>query len=306
MCADKGEGMACCPAGVCISLETWLALKEQFECKVTARYECLGNTLNTPDAAVAGTGAVGKSTLCRVLTQLHEKKVQTPKELIATIEQMARGHQIASDLMLPNVAPSAKFLSSNSQSVERRLHKVQAYLNSVGYNHMLQLFPVKKSTSMRGLANLARTIIDAGLPIKCLEAAVVAIYLTNPISPLVRVTVSFKTICAGKPFRHIVLAIATRTAPNTPQRSSSNYLWGAVGLSRRESLGNKPFQYSSLACLIESYKEGYNQLHHHLVKIKLSEPIPNDEFSHKPFNWNYMHCHFKSNLWTSLVKRFDA
>ena len=48
----------------------------------------------------------------------------------------------------------------------------------------------------------AKEIIKMSFPIKCLEAVIVALYLTAPLSTVQRVAVSFKSRCAGTHYRY--------------------------------------------------------------------------------------------------------
>ncbi|KAI8804306.1 hypothetical protein BJ742DRAFT_742268 [Cladochytrium replicatum] len=55
--------------------------------------------------------------------------------------------------------------------------------------------------SIRGLYTVAKGMIAAGIPIKCLEASVLALYLTNYISNMDRFRISRKHDLGGKPLR---------------------------------------------------------------------------------------------------------
>ena len=59
------------------------------------------------------------------------------------------------------------------------------------------------------------------LPIKCLEAVFLGLYLTAGMRDLDRIPVGFKTCVQGASYRHIVLAV----------RHRPSQLWGAVRAS---------------------------------------------------------------------------
>ena len=77
----------------------------------------------------------------------------------------------------------------------------------------------------------AKEIMSESLPIKCLEAVILALYLTAPLTNIHRFAISFKSNFNELYYRHVVLGI------------SSNSSYGALGLSRRDDLMYKPLQY---------------------------------------------------------------
>lgn len=88
-------------------------------------------------------------------------------------------------------------------------------------------------------------MLQLGLPIKCLEAVVLAAYLTAGRTDVVRIPVAFKSRwrarmgSAGSPerdYRHIVLVVYVRKTGH----------WGALGLSRRSDLMDKSCKYKVL------------------------------------------------------------
>lgn len=66
--------------------------------------------------------------------------------------------------------------------------------------------------------------------------------------------------------RHIVLAV----------RDSQTGRWGALGLSRRAELMEKPLTYASLADLLQNYIACYTQWWHSVLRIRIGLPIPHD------------------------------
>ena len=77
----------------------------------------------------------------------------------------------------------------------------------------------------------AKEMIAESLPIKCLEAVILSLYLTAPLTNVQRFTISFKSQFRGLYYRHVVLGIT----------NGSSY--GALGLSRRSDLMYKPLEY---------------------------------------------------------------
>ena len=75
-------------------------------------------------------------------------------------------------------------------------------------------------------------MIKEALPIKCLEAVILGIYLTNGITGLERYPLSFRSAFGSNVHQHVVLVV------------SWNGLFGALGMSRREDLMYKPLQFT--------------------------------------------------------------
>ncbi len=82
------------------------------------------------------------------------------------------------------------------------------------------------------LMDSAREIVRESLPIKCLEAVALSLYLTSPLTSVQRFAIGFKSKFSGLHYRHIVLGIHW------------NSLYGALGMSRRDSLMYKPLSYT--------------------------------------------------------------
>lgn len=117
------------------------------------------------------------------------------------------------------------------------LSRTQKYISGLGYNHLGEaFFDVTKSAGASRIMVLAKEIIHQSLPIKCLEAVVVAAYLTMGIQALDRIPLAFESQAGGNTYRHIVLVVRHRPRPGQS-------LWGALGLSRRKTLMDKPCHY---------------------------------------------------------------
>ncbi|CAH8445941.1 unnamed protein product [Schistosoma margrebowiei] len=166
--------------------------------------------------------------------------------------------------------PLPGFRIDKIETAETFLSKVQNYLNSLEYNYTgMQFFQINRGASIVRLEEVVKMIMLASLPIKCLEATILAIFLTQGQEYLKRFTISFVSEFNGKIFRHVVLGIY------------SSGLFGALGLSRREDLMYKPLNFpviKSLSLLINNYTEAYHGHHHKLLRVKIGLPI-----SHRPY-----------------------
>ncbi|KAF6772359.1 hypothetical protein AHF37_08391 [Paragonimus kellicotti] len=137
----------------------------------------------------------------------------------------------------------------------------------------MQFFPIDRSASLGKLRETAKLIIEASLPIKCLEATVLAIFLTQDEKEFKRFTISFSSEFDGQTFRHVVLGVY------------ANGKYGALGLSRRPDLMYKPLEFPTLATLIHSYAVAYAGHYHRLVKVKLGLPIPHQPHLFETLPW---------------------
>lgn len=68
----------------------------------------------------------------------------------------------------------------------------------------------------------ARDVLKDCLPIKCIEAVFLGLYLTSGWEGLDRIPLAFKSRAAGVSYRHIVLAVYDR----------AGHKFGALGMSR--------------------------------------------------------------------------
>ena len=142
---------------------------------------------------------------------------------------------------------------------------------------------------------MAKMIFKCCLPIKCMEAVILSIYLTNSISKLIRFPISFKSICSlnGIAYYHIVLGVCY------------DRKYGALGLSRKDNLMDKPLTYDSLEDLIKSFQSCYQLNNHKLVKVKLGGAIPNDICSHQNIEWSKEKISLTSNTdWSSFERNY--
>ncbi|XP_783118.3 tubulinyl-Tyr carboxypeptidase 1 [Strongylocentrotus purpuratus] len=168
------------------------------------------------------------------------------------------------------------------QSVGARLEAIQDYMKELQYNHTgMQFYEIKKNRPLSGLMDSAKEMIRESLPIKCLEAVILGIYLTNGTPGLERFPISFKTQFHGNIHRHVVLGLV------------HNSRYGALGMSRRDDLMDKPLEFKSLSELIFSYQDAYKKYWHVVKKLKVGLPIAHDPHSFEQIHWR----HLSLNMW---------
>jgi len=121
---------------------------------------------------------------------------------------------------------NSKFRRSPSiEHIQSYLNKITKYFNQLQYNHTgTQLFDIHKNSGFSRLMESAKLMVTYSLPIKCMEAVILSIYLTNQVSRLVRFPVTFKSSHNGIFYYHIVLGLIF------------DGKFGSVGLSRKSNL----------------------------------------------------------------------
>ncbi|XP_017204918.1 tubulinyl-Tyr carboxypeptidase 1 [Oryctolagus cuniculus] len=198
----------------------------------------------------------------------HVAKIHPDGEKVA---QRIRG---ATDL--PKIPVPSVPTFQPTTPVPERLEAVQRYIRELQYNHTgTQFFEIKKSRPLTGLMDLAKEMTKEALPIKCLEAVILGIYLTNSMPALERFPISFKTYFSGNYFRHIVLGV------NFGGR------YGALGMSRREDLMYKPPAFRTLSELVLDYEAAYSRCWHVLRKVKLGQCVSHDPHSVERIDWKH-------------------
>ncbi|XP_034384168.1 tubulinyl-Tyr carboxypeptidase 2 isoform X2 [Cyclopterus lumpus] len=164
-----------------------------------------------------------------------------------------------------------------SMSVPDWLVSIQNYMKALQYNHTgTQFFEVKKSRPLSGLMETAREMIRESLPIKCLEAVILGIYLTNGLTSLERFPISFKTQFSGHCFHHVVLGVYC------------NGRYGSLGMSRRPDLMDKPLAHRTLGELVAEFESSYKRYQHTLKKVKIGLYVPHDPHVFQPIEWKHL------------------
>ncbi|XP_053736609.1 tubulinyl-Tyr carboxypeptidase 2 isoform X2 [Synchiropus splendidus] len=164
-----------------------------------------------------------------------------------------------------------------STTVPDWLVSVQNYMKALQYNHTgTQFFEIKKSRPLCGLMETAREMIRESLPIKCLEAVILGVYLTNGLTSLERFPISFKTQFSGHCFHHVVLGVYC------------NGRYGSLGMSRRQELMDKPLTHRTLGDLVAEFESSYKRYQHTLKKVKIGLYVPHDPHVFQPIEWKHL------------------
>ncbi|XP_072545257.1 tubulinyl-Tyr carboxypeptidase 1 [Salminus brasiliensis] len=188
----------------------------------------------------------------------------------------AVGKRIRGATDLPKIPIPTVPTYQPTTSIPQRLEAIQKYIRDLQYNHTgTQFFEIKKSRPLTALMDIAKEMTRESLPIKCLEAVILGIYLTNSMPSVERFPISFKTQFSGSHFRHIVLGI------------HSGGRFGALGISRREDLMFKPLEYRTLADLLQEFQTAYQGYWHSLRKVKIGQYVSHDPHSVEQIEWKH-------------------
>ncbi|XP_051908153.1 tubulinyl-Tyr carboxypeptidase 2 [Hippocampus zosterae] len=164
-----------------------------------------------------------------------------------------------------------------AMSVPDWLVVVQNFMKALQYNHTgTQFFEIKKNRPLCGLMETAREMVRESLPIKCLEAVILGIYLTNGLTSLERFPISFKTQFSGHCFHHVVLGVYC------------NGRYGSLGMSRRSDLMDKPLNHRTLGELVDDFESSYKRYQHSLKKVKIGLYVPHDPHVCQAIEWKYL------------------
>lgn len=160
-------------------------------------------------------------------------------------------------------------------SMRRKLQGIQQFICSFEYNHTREnYFEVRKDLGMKRIVSTAKEIIREALPIKCIEAVFLGCYLTNEFMDVTRIPVRFQSrVAAGHIYRHIILAVEYKGT------------WGALGLSRKDTLMYKELKHHSLAALIADFQSAYEECGHILESLSVGLPFGRDLYSAQPIHW---------------------
>uniref|UniRef100_A0A1I8HZR8 Vasohibin 1 n=1 Tax=Macrostomum lignano TaxID=282301 RepID=A0A1I8HZR8_9PLAT len=144
----------------------------------------------------------------------------------------------------------------------------------IGSTTSSKILAVQKYFAELHLMEDAKQMIKESLPIKCLEAVVLGIYLTNKIEDLTRFAIGFKSAFNGHVHRHVVLGLYSKG------------MFGALGISRRDDLMYKPLTFKqTLTELIMEYKAAYQRHWHKLKQVKIGMAIGKNPHSFEPLPW---------------------
>ena len=195
---------------------------------------------------------------------------------------------------VPHPVPPGIGIAKQGRVVEY-LNKVQEYMKKLSYNHTgTQIFETRPNSSMMTLMDTAKSMIREALPIKCMEAVVLSIYLTNGVPGLGRFTINFKS--------ELPVAAASGQKQKQQQqqqdpRQQKRYFYhvvlgvtlgnkfGAMGLSRRSTLMDKPLTHLTLNSLVQEFDESYKNCGQRLIKVRIGNLVSHDTYSITPIPW---------------------
>ena len=182
------------------------------------------------------------------------------------------------------------------QSIETKVLKIQKYIESYEYNHTdrFSYYDVKKTQGLYRICRTSKDILSQALPIKCIEAVFLGVYFTNDITGLTRIPIAFRSKVGDHFFEHIVLAIQNNT----------NRKWGAIGLSRKDTLMYKPLKFDSLGALLTNYKESYEECFHKLYYVYVGLPFGRDMYNQEEILWRALKLNVSSG-WEAVVANAD-
>ncbi|BFZ06889.1 hypothetical protein BsWGS_09928 [Bradybaena similaris] len=197
---------------------------------------------------------------------------------------------------LPRIPlPQPPLTFNPALSVQEKLRKIQDYMIELQYNHTgTQFFEIRKKRPISGLMESAREMMRESLPIKCLEAVILGVFLTNGMLGVERFALSFKTDFKGFQHRHVVLGISYRGS------------YGTIGMSRREDLMYKPVEFKSLSDLVFDFESCYKKYYHTVKKVKIGLPIVHDQHSYDIINWKALLVNWSKMIPSEIVHAVDT
>ncbi|KAB0394100.1 hypothetical protein E2I00_002886, partial [Balaenoptera physalus] len=194
--------------------------------------------------------------------------------------------------------PSDQGLSRPSPGTGVMIARLVAALSPSGqqmlYNHTgTQFFEIRKMRPLSGLMETAKEMTRESLPIKCLEAVILGIYLTNGQPSIERFPISFKTYFSGNYFHHVVLGIYC------------NGRYGSLGMSRRAELMDKPLTFRTLSDLIFDFEDSYKKYLHTVKKVKIGLYVPHEPHSFQPIEWKQLVLNVSKMLRADIRKELE-
>jgi len=187
----------------------------------------------------------------------------------------------------PVVPRAPIYVPRNSETGSANSHlasfidRCQLYMFSLNYNHTgMQFYDIAKNRSLTRLMEVAKRMIKHAFPIKCLEAVILGIHLTNTCpQELVRFTLSFKSrhMASKTSHYHVLLGVYVNRVG-----------YGCIGMSRKRELAHKVLdgRFSSLEDLIYDIKASYEACGHKLKRISFGLPIVHDNCSMEAIDWS--------------------
>jgi hypothetical protein len=212
----------------------------------------------------------------RIQALMERMNSKNPVRLGVTYETSNTSSSPATSAVPPRATETSIDRSASSSS---QLDSIQVMLNRLQYNFLPQtFFTLEKNRAFYRIAGTAKEILQESLPIRCLEATFLSLFLSCPLRDVERFPISFKSRAGntGQTHRHIVLGIKHKG------------LYGALGLSRSALLMNKPLLYKSIPELLEVYCQCYQQVGHQLISFKLGLFVTHDPYSKVVPCWRFL------------------
>lgn len=196
---------------------------------------------------------------------------------LAKVEMLSKSNPFFEQENLPE--PPRPDISSIPKDVPslQKIEHIQKILDVLSYNHLPHtFFNLDKHRALQSVLLTAKEIIAEALPIRCLEATFVGLYLTQDLQDVERIPLAFKSFANGAYYRHIVLLIRT------------NSVFGVLGLSRKRTLMYKPMVYTSIFDVVMDFKKAYEAIGHSLVDMKIGIYASHDSHSRILIMWRYV------------------
>eukprot|EP00891_Asterochloris_glomerata_P006202 jgi/Astpho2/6202/Aster-x1355 len=189
------------------------------------------------------------------------------------------------------------------QTIHLENADIHAYISGLQYNHTAaNYFNLSKRRPYCLLMHTAKEMVKDALPIKCVEAVFLALLLTSSWHDLHRVPLGFKTRATpwaqtngGRVYRHLVLAVMHKPSGK----------WGALGLSRRAQLMDKPMEHSTFTSLLQDYRQAYHRWWHEVLKLRIGLPAPHDAASGEMVCWRRCCLTVPDQDWEDISCRIE-
>lgn len=180
--------------------------------------------------------------------------------------------------------------------VQAKLTEIQRVISACEYNYTgLMFYAIKKSGGTGHVLSIYKQILTYKLPIQCVEAVFIGSVLSDSLSGVQRFPLCFKSKFQSHMHRHVVLLVHFRGK------------WGALGISRRSCLMDKPLVYESAAELVEDYHRSYRSVYHRLLTVYFGLPIPHQMEIDQPIVWKALKLRLDSSgLSSTVVGELDS
>ncbi|EHB04029.1 Vasohibin-2 [Heterocephalus glaber] len=181
-----------------------------------------------------------------------------------------------------------------SMTIPDWLQAIQNYMKTLQYNHTgTQFFEIRKMRPLSGLMETVKEMTQESLPIKCLEAVILGIYLINGQPSTERFPFSLKTYFSGNYFHHVVLGIYC------------NGCYGSLAMSRRAELMDKPLTFRTLSDLVFDFEDSYKKYLHTVKNVKIGLYVPYEPHSFQPIEWKQLVLNVSKMLRASIRKELE-